>query len=176
MEVLLTDREADVMQVLWEHGPSLVAEVRTHLSDELAYTTVLTILRTLEAKGYVAHEEEGRGHRYFAAVQQQAARKSALRHLMGKLFEGSSELLLTHLVSDRRLSAQQLERLREILDGNGNGNGSGSGARERDEDSARDSGGEQDKDAGRGAGMERGAGIERGAGTGRGAGSRREKK
>jgi BlaI family penicillinase repressor len=140
MEILLTDREADVMQVLWEHGPSLVAEVRTHLSDELAYTTVLTILRTLEAKGYVGHEEEGRGHRYFAAVQQQAARKSALRHLMGKLFEGSSELLLTHLVSDRRLSAQQLGRLREILDGKE------SRGRERDKDSARDSGGEQDKD------------------------------
>jgi predicted transcriptional regulator len=116
MEILLTDREADVMQVLWEHGPSLVAEVRASLSDDLAYTTVLTILRTLESKGYVGHEEEGRGHRYFAAVQQQAARKSALRHLLGKMFEGSSELLFTHLVSDRRLSAGQLERLRKILE------------------------------------------------------------
>jgi BlaI family penicillinase repressor len=153
MEILLTDREADVMQVLWEHGPSLVAEVRTHLSDELAYTTVLTILRTLEAKGYVGHEEEGRGHRYFAAVQQQAARKSALRHLMGKLFEGSSELLLTHLVSDRRLSAQQLERLREILDGKQDG------VRDRGNDSVRDSGGEQDKDREQDAGTERGAGT-----------------
>lgn len=120
MDVLLTDREADVMQVLWEHGPSIVAEVRSHLRDDLAYTTVLTILRTLESKGYVGHEEEGRGHRYFAAVQQQAARKSALRHLMGKLFEGSSELLLAHLVSDRKLSTEQLERLRNILDGKPN--------------------------------------------------------
>jgi predicted transcriptional regulator len=119
MEILLTDREADVMQVLWEHGPSLVAEVRARLSDDLAYTTVLTILRTLESKGYVAHEEEGRGHRYSAAVQQQAARKSALRHLLGKMFEGSSELLFTHLVSDRRLSAGQLERLRKILEEKG---------------------------------------------------------
>jgi predicted transcriptional regulator len=117
MDILLTDREADVMQVLWQHGPSVVAEVREHLRDDLAYTTVLTILRTLEAKGYVGHEEEGRGHRYFAAVQQQAARKSALRHLMGKLFEGSSELLLAHLVSDRKLSTEQIERLRNILDG-----------------------------------------------------------
>lgn len=139
MEILLTDREADVMQVLWEHGPSLVAEVRTHLSDELAYTTVLTILRTLEAKGYVGHEEEGRGHRYFAAVQQQAARKSALRHLTGKLFEGSSELLLTHLVSDRRLSAQQLGRLREILDGKQDKD------REQDADSERDGGTRKEK-------------------------------
>jgi predicted transcriptional regulator len=117
MEISLTDREADVMQLLWEHGPSVVAEVRERLKDRLAYTTVLSILRTLEAKGFVRHEEQGRGHRYFAAVQQQAARKSALRHLTGKLFQGSSELLFAHLVSDRRLSAEQIRRMRKLLDG-----------------------------------------------------------
>lgn len=58
MKIALTNREADVMQVLWDHGPSLVAEVRNRLTDELAYTTVLTILRTLESKGYVSHEED----------------------------------------------------------------------------------------------------------------------
>jgi predicted transcriptional regulator len=117
MDILLTDREADVMQVLWEHGPSVVAEVRARLSDELAYTTVLTILRTLDSKGYVKHQEEGRVHRYSAAVQRQAARKSALRHLTRKLFDGSSDLLLLQLVSDRKLSTEQIERLRKILDG-----------------------------------------------------------
>jgi predicted transcriptional regulator len=116
MDIILTDREADIMQILWDHGPSVVAEVRAHLHDELAYTTVLTILRTLETKGYVKHDEEGRVHRYAAAVQQQAARKSALRHLTGKLFQGSTELLFTHLVSDRKLSAEQLRRMRELLD------------------------------------------------------------
>jgi predicted transcriptional regulator len=116
MDIALTDREADVMQLLWDHGPSVVTEVRSRLSDELAYTTVLTILRTLEAKGYVRHKEEGRVHRYFAAVQQQAARKSALRHLTGKLFKGSSELLFAHLVSDRKLTAEQIERMRKLLD------------------------------------------------------------
>jgi predicted transcriptional regulator len=116
MDILLTDRETDVMQVLWEQGPSVVAEVRARLSDELAYTTVLTILRTLESKGYVKHEEEGRVHRYSAAVRRQAARKSALRHLTKKLFDGSSDLLLLHLVSERKLSTEQVERLRQILD------------------------------------------------------------
>ena len=116
MDIALTDREADVMQLLWEHGPSVVAEVRERLNDELAYTTVLTILRTLEAKGYVAHDEEGRGHRYYAAVQQQAAQKSALRHLTSKLFKGSSELLFTHLVSDKKLTPEQLRRMRKLLD------------------------------------------------------------
>jgi predicted transcriptional regulator len=104
-----------VMQVLWENGPSVVNEVKERLTDELAYTTVLTILRTLEAKGYVGHEEEGRVHRYFASVKEDAARKSALRHLTGKLFKGSSELLFTHLVSDRKLSSDQIKRLRELL-------------------------------------------------------------
>ena len=115
MDIYLTDREADVMQVLWEHGPSVVGEVRDRLDDDLAYTTVLTILRTLETKGYVKHEEEGRVHRYIAAVQQEQARKSALKHLTSKLFAGSSELLFTHLVSDQKLSEEQIRRMRKML-------------------------------------------------------------
>lgn len=115
MKITLTDREADVMHVLWDRGPCVVAEVREQLADPLAYTTVLTVLRTLEAKGYVGHEEEGRGHRYFAAVKQQVARKSALRHLTDKLFNGSSELLMAHLVSDKKLTPAQLSRMRQLL-------------------------------------------------------------
>jgi predicted transcriptional regulator len=114
-DIHLTDREADVMRVLWEHGPSVVNEVKDKLADDLAYTTVLTILRTLEQKGYVKHEEEGRVHRYSAAVKETAARKSALRHLTGKLFKGSAELLFTHLVSDQKLSKEQIERMRAVL-------------------------------------------------------------
>ncbi|MGH8260856.1 MAG: BlaI/MecI/CopY family transcriptional regulator [Steroidobacteraceae bacterium] len=115
MKISFTDREADVMAVLWELGPSLVAEVRASLEDRLAYTTVLTVLRTLEAKGYVGHEEEGRGHRYFATVELAAARRSALQHLLGKLFRGSSELLFTHLVSEQKLSAEQIRRMQRLL-------------------------------------------------------------
>jgi len=115
MQIAFTDREVDVMQVLWDKGPCIVAEVRAALSDQLAYTTVLTVLRTLETKGYIGHEEEGRGHRYFAIVQPQAARKSALRHLTGKLFKGSAELLFTHLVSDQKLSAEEIARMRKLL-------------------------------------------------------------
>ena len=114
-DIHLTDREADVMQVLWDHGPSVVNEVKERLHDELAYTTVLTILRTLEQKGYVKHEEEGRVHRYSAAVKEEAARKSAMQHLTGKLFKGSSELLFTHLVADRKLSKDQIQRMRDML-------------------------------------------------------------
>src|SRR3569623_1924709 len=115
MKISLTDREADVMQALWDHGPSLVAEVRERLSDKLAYTTVLSGLRTLESKGYVNHAEEGRGHRYFASVRQQTARKNAVQHLTDKLFKGSAELLFSHLVSDQKLSPEQIRRMRQLL-------------------------------------------------------------
>ncbi len=115
MDISLTDREADVMEILWERGPSVVSEVRAGLTDDLAYTTVLTILRTLESKSYVTHVEEGRGHRYTAAVQQQAARKSALRHLTSKLFGGSTELLFAQLVADKKLTPNEIRRMRDLL-------------------------------------------------------------
>ena len=116
MRILLADREADLMEVLWDHGPSTVAEVRKKLKAKLAYNTVLSILRTLESKGYVGHEEEGRAHRYLARVARDAARHSALRHLSVKLFKGSVELLMTSLVSDKKLSDEQVRRIRELLD------------------------------------------------------------
>jgi predicted transcriptional regulator len=77
---------------------------------------VLTVLRILEEKGYLAHKEEGRAHRYRALVERQAAGSSALRRLTKKLFRGSPELLLTELVSDRDLSEAELLRLRRLLD------------------------------------------------------------
>jgi predicted transcriptional regulator len=104
------------MAALWERGPSTVAEVRAHLKDDLAYTTVLTILRNLETKRYVEHQEEGRAHRFVPLVAPDAARRSALRHLATKLFKGSAEMLLTHLVMDERLTDAQVRRIRRLLD------------------------------------------------------------
>lgn len=116
MEIVLYDREVEVMQVLWEKGSATVAEVRDALADEMAYTTVLTVLRRLEEKGYVSHEEEGRAHRYYPAVERQQVRESALERLTRRLFQGSPELLLTHLVSRRKLSADELRRLKALVD------------------------------------------------------------
>ncbi len=116
MDVVLTDREATVMDVLWERGASTVSEVQEGLRDRLAYTTVLTILRTLEQKNYVSHLEEGRAHRYSALVPRDAARKSALAALSEKLFKGSAELLLTHIVTDNKLTRDDLERMQKIID------------------------------------------------------------
>ena len=111
-----TDRELDVMAVLWERGSATVAEVRDALEDELAYTTVLTVLRTLEEKGYVDHVGEGKAHRYHPLVARERAGQSAVRRLVTKLFDGSPELLLTHLVSDKDLTAAELKRMRRLLD------------------------------------------------------------
>ncbi len=115
-EISFTDRELDVMAVLWELGSGTVAEVQARLPDRLAYTTVLTVLRTLEEKGYVGHEEEGRAYRYRPLVARERAGESALRRVVRKLFLGSPELLVTQLVSDRSLSEEELRRLRRLLD------------------------------------------------------------
>src|SRR5688500_13954703 len=106
--ISFTDRELDIMSVLWEKGSGTVAEVREEIADPLAYTTVLTMLRILEEKGYVTHVEEGRAHRYSPAVERQVAGRSALRRMVDKLFAGSPELLLTQLVSDRRLKPEEI--------------------------------------------------------------------
>lgn len=117
MDISFTGRELDVMAVLWERGSGTVSEVREGLEDDLAYTTVLTILRTLEDKGFISHVAEGKAHRYRPAVTQAVAGKSALSRVLDKIFGGSSEMLLTHLVSDRNLTPTELRRLRRLLDG-----------------------------------------------------------
>jgi predicted transcriptional regulator len=111
-----TDRELDVMSVLWEHGASTVSEVRAALPVRLAYTTVLTVLRTLEEKGFVGHREEGKAYRYSPRVTSKSARRTALARVLDKVFGGSAELLLTHLVTDTNLSAEEVKRLRGLID------------------------------------------------------------
>jgi BlaI family transcriptional regulator, penicillinase repressor len=110
-EMALGDRELDVMSLLWEHGSGTVSEMREWLPVDLAYTTVLTILRNLESKGFVRHETAGKAHRYFPRVAQRTAQRTMLAHLVDKLFHGSSEQLVAHLVEEREVSAEQLKRL-----------------------------------------------------------------
>ncbi len=115
MDITFTDREMDIMNVLWDAGGGTVAEVQAGVTDPLAYTTVLTILRTLEEKGHVGHEEEGRAYRYHALVGRDVAGASAVKRLVRKVFGGSPELLLTHLVSERSLTADQIEAMQKLL-------------------------------------------------------------
>lgn len=114
--VVLTGREMDVMNVLWRLGSGTVSEVQGGLVDELAYTTVLTILRTLEKKGHIRHEAEGRAHRYVPLVQKEEAQEGAVTRVTRKLFSGSPELLMAHLLNGGGLTEDQLRRLRTLVD------------------------------------------------------------
>jgi predicted transcriptional regulator len=119
----LGDRELDIMGVLWDLGSGTVAEVRAKLPVDLAYTTVLTILRNLEAKELVSHTAEGKAHRYVPRVARTAARRNALTRVLDKLFHGSPEQLVAQLVQDEKLSAQDLKRLHTLLSTSGKKSG-----------------------------------------------------
>lgn len=111
MTASFTDRELDVMAILWELGSGTVADVHERLADEIAYTTVLTTLRNMEVKGYVTHREEGRQHRFFPAVPRQDAGETAVNRVVNKFFGGSMEMFLTHLLSRHHLPEAEVERL-----------------------------------------------------------------
>ena len=111
-----TPRELDVMSILWDLGSATVAEVRERMPDPLAYTTVLSLMQTLEEKGYARHEEEGRAYRYFPLIDWREAGSGELRRILRKVFKGSPELLLVQLVTDRGLEEDELRRIRDLLD------------------------------------------------------------
>ena len=113
--ISLGERELEVMTVLWQRSSGTVTEVQRALGAPLAYTTVLTILRNLEAKRFVRRADEGRAHRYFPRVKQRAAQKRALRRLIDTLFLGSPEALLSQLVDDHDLSPEELRRIARRL-------------------------------------------------------------
>lgn len=112
----LTPRETEIMNVLWDRGPSTVADVRDALDDGSAYTTILTLMRVLEEKGIVSRRAEGKAHRYRALVRREAARSRAVDGVLGQFFRGSAELMLTQLVSRRDLDEDALLRLRALVD------------------------------------------------------------
>ena len=114
-EPAFTQRELDIMSILWRLGPATVAEVRDELSDDLAYTSVLSALQTLEEKGYVDHQAEGRAYRYRPLIAADAAGGSALTRVLDKIFHGSAEQLLAQLVSERQIAPDELRRMRKLL-------------------------------------------------------------
>ena len=102
--------------MLWKHGPGTVPEVRDCLPGELAYNTVLTVLRNLEAKGVVSHHEEGRRHRFFTLIAEDGVQRRLVTRLVDKLFRGSPFSLMAHLVERERLSADHVRALQQLLD------------------------------------------------------------
>lgn len=116
MSVNLTRRELDVMSVLWERGSATVGEVRERLADDLAYSTVLTVFRTLKSKGHVRYEQEGKAFRYHPLIDRDDAGEPALGRVLNKMYHGSRELLVTRLMADDDVSADEVRAIRKMLD------------------------------------------------------------
>ena len=114
----LTDAEARVMTVLWQQGTSTVADAVAALSKKRAvsYSTVQTILRILETKGYVVHDKVARAFVYRPLVDEKQARRRALRHLARRLFDGSSSLLVLNILDDEEMDPLELQRLKKFIE------------------------------------------------------------
>ena len=113
----LTDAEAKVMSVLWEKQTVSVADVVAVLKRKrpVTYSTVQTILRILEDKGYVAHEKVARAFIYRPIVDARLARRRALKHLVKRLFNGSPSLLVLNVLEDEELDTDELTRVRKLI-------------------------------------------------------------
>ena len=114
----LTDAEARVMAVLWERRSATVADVVGTLARKgaVSYSTVQTILRILETKGYVVHEKVARAFVYRPLVEARQARRRALRHLAARLFNGSPSLLVLNVLEDERLDPEELKQLKKLIE------------------------------------------------------------
>jgi predicted transcriptional regulator len=114
-DIYFPPRELAVMSVLWRLGSATVAEVRDALDDDLAYTSVLSALQTLEDKGFVGHRAEGRAYRYLPLVEAERAGGSAIKRIRDAIFQGSAERMFAQMVADRRLSREDLQEMRKLL-------------------------------------------------------------
>ena len=113
--ITLTAAELRLMKLLWQHGESTVARLVSALDDDLAYTSVLTTIRVLESKGYVTHRQNGRAFLYSAAVAEQEASRSELRHVLSRFFGNSRERLLLSLLDDAEMDPEELRRLKQSI-------------------------------------------------------------
>ncbi len=113
----LTEAELRLMNVLWDRGPSTVKDVLDALPADPppAYTTILTILRILEDKGYLVHEKDGRAFLYKPRVPRDQARQSAVRQILSRFFENSAEQLVLNLLNTEKLSSAEMKSLRKLI-------------------------------------------------------------
>ncbi|MDG3006068.1 BlaI/MecI/CopY family transcriptional regulator [Paludisphaera mucosa] len=111
-EPALTGREAEVMEAVWRLGEATADQVREALPEPLHDSTVRTLLRVLEGKGYLAHEARGKAYVYRAAVERTKAQRKALGSLLARFFGGSAEDLVLRLIEDEQITPEQLDALR----------------------------------------------------------------
>ena len=112
----LGDLQLRIMRVLWSSAPASVAEVRDQLvGDELAYTTVATMLRKMEDRGLLRHCEQGRKFLYEPAVTAEEVTRSMADDLVDRLFEGNLAATVSHLLETREVSPKELTRLEQLI-------------------------------------------------------------
>ena len=105
------------MSVIWQRGTATVGDVVAALTQDrvVTYSTVQTILRILETKGYVTHEKVARAFVYRPAVDERQARHQALKHLVARLFNGSPSLLVLNALEDGVIDRTELKRLKKLI-------------------------------------------------------------
>jgi predicted transcriptional regulator len=113
----LTEGELRLMNVVWKRGLATVGEVVASLPADppLAYSTVLTTLRILEAKGYLRHAKRGRAFIYEPVIAQEEASRTALGHLVNRFFGGSRELLVVNLLKEETIGRAELRRIKRMI-------------------------------------------------------------
>ncbi len=113
----LTPQELEIMKVVWQRGQATVRDVYETLLErrKVAYTTVLTMMKILEGKGYLAKDQDERAHVYRPTRPEQAVVRGMVREFVDRVFNGSAQPLLLHLVRDKRLSERELEELKRLL-------------------------------------------------------------
>ena len=111
----LTEREAQIMDVVWRLGTATAEQVREALPDRPHDSTVRTLLRVLESKGYVARNDRGTAYAFRALVDRAKAQRTAIRGLLERLFGGSAEDLVLRMVEDEQISPEQLEEIRQTV-------------------------------------------------------------
>src|SRR5262249_34908792 len=107
-----TERELEIMQILWEVGEATVRGLQQALPSGRHYNSVLTIVRVLERKGHILHRQEGRGFVYRAAAPLEESRSKVLSHLVDKVFGGSFESIVLNMVDKGDLTLEQLDEIR----------------------------------------------------------------
>jgi BlaI family penicillinase repressor len=120
----LSRREREVMDILYLEGRSSAGRIRERMRKPPSYSAVRALLRVLEEKGCVRHEEEGLRYVYLPVIPRDAAKESALKHLVKTFFSGSVEEAVASLVSGRELSRAELDRLARLIEKRRKGGGS----------------------------------------------------
>ena len=114
----LGETEIEVLNIIWELGSASVADVRERILEnrDIAYTTVMTVMRKLADKGYLSFTEDGKSYVYSPEVPAREVRGSLLRDLLARVFQGSHHELVRTLVAEEDLTAEQIAELRRLME------------------------------------------------------------